>query len=88
MENLPFPRLLALLDYWREWPPFHELMRGYVGYKPLSKDELAQRNQVASQEARRVFKDPVAYNQLPKWLRDAHAQQNQIATSAKPPKSG
>ena len=30
---------MELFDYWREYPPVHVLMRGYVGYKPQSKED-------------------------------------------------
>lgn len=33
--------MLDLVDYWRQWPPVHELMRGFTGYKP----PLERRNQ-------------------------------------------
>lgn len=87
MENLPFPRLLALLDYWREWPPFHELMRGYVGYKPLSKEELDRRDQAAARAASQTFGNALPHSQLPQWVKDGLAQQKQLAISTEPKKT-
>lgn len=31
---MPFCDIMELFDYWREYPPMHWLMRGFVGYKP------------------------------------------------------
>lgn len=81
MEELPFPRLLSLLEYWNEWPPAAELLRGYVGYKPLSKEEREQRDKAASRAAMRAMGPVVPYEQLPNWLRNAHAR-----NKANPPK--
>jgi hypothetical protein len=85
VEDLPFPRLLSLLDYWAEWPPASELLRGYVGYKPLSKEERERRSQAARQEATRAFGPAVNYEQLPQWLREAHQKKQ---NSPKPPSGG
>lgn len=74
MENLPFPRLMSLLKYWREWPPENELLRGYVGYKPISEEEQKRRDQAASHAITKAIGPTVDYNSLPQWLRQAHAR--------------
>jgi hypothetical protein len=76
-----------LLEYWQEWPSVSELFRGFVGYKPLSKEEQERRNKAAAQDVARQLGNPVAYEQLPKWLRDAHAHNKQRQTP-KPPSGG
>jgi hypothetical protein len=77
--------LLALIEYWREWPPASELLRGFVGYKPLSKEERKRREKATTQAVAREIGPAVAYDQLPKWLREAHTQQKQLP---KPPSGG
>lgn len=64
---------MALLEYWSEWPPAAELLRGFVGYKPLSKSEREQREKAGAKEAQRALGPAVDYMQLPQFLRDAHA---------------
>lgn len=32
-EQMTFPRLEALNKYWRQHPPVHILVAGYIGYK-------------------------------------------------------
>ena len=33
------PRLKSLIDYWREWPPVHQLVALYLDYKPAAERE-------------------------------------------------
>jgi hypothetical protein len=64
---------MALLEYWSEWPPAAELLRGFVGYKPLTKEERAQKEEAAQKAAQKAAGPVVPYESLPKWLRDKHA---------------
>lgn len=64
---------MALLEYWYEWPPAAELLRGFVGYKPLTKEERERKEKAATQAAQRTLGPAVNYEHLPSWLRDALA---------------
>jgi hypothetical protein len=35
---MTWPRVEALLDYWRDCPPTHILAAGYLGYKPRARE--------------------------------------------------
>jgi hypothetical protein len=65
---------MALLAYWSEWPPSAELLRGFVGYKPPTKEDRTQQQKAAAREVARTLGPTVDYERLPKWLRDAHAK--------------
>jgi hypothetical protein len=41
---MPLPQLWDLLKYWRDFPPAHVLLRGYVGWKGPA-DEIADAHQ-------------------------------------------
>lgn len=68
---------MALIEYWHDWPPVAELLRGFVGYKPLSK-EARETKANGMQTIRKAFGREVSeaeYQQLPQWLRSMHATQ-------------
>jgi hypothetical protein len=35
-DTLTIPRFLALQEYWRDCPPVHLMVAGYLGYKRTS----------------------------------------------------
>ena len=72
---MPYPRLIALLDHWMDHPPLNEAFLGFIGHKPLSKDERQARAEMDKQALRKQFGPDVEYSHLPKWLRDMHAAQ-------------
>lgn len=41
---MTLPQVLELFEYWREYPPVHEMVKSYLGIKkPLTmKEEIAQ----------------------------------------------
>jgi hypothetical protein len=41
-DSLTWPRIVALYDYWRQSPPSHVLLAGYVGYKPPEKPKTLE----------------------------------------------
>lgn len=45
---MTIPRLDALMSYWKQQPPTHALMAGYVGYKPPSEFKIATEEELAA----------------------------------------
>jgi len=68
---MPFPDVLRLDEYWRDFPPTHILLRAFVGYKGTTK---ADRNRFEKEFENSIPVTPLA--QLPKnvqdWIRGVH----------------
>ncbi len=80
MERWPFSHLISLLKYWQEWPPEHELLRGFVGYKPPKDGERKTiQSSSAVKKAHEVFGAAVDRNALPAWLQQEHEKRKAAA---------
>jgi hypothetical protein len=39
IEEMPFADIVQLFEYWAEYPPLHLMVRTYMGYKSVPKED-------------------------------------------------
>lgn len=40
-DAMTIPRYVALVEYWKSWPPLHQLVAAWMGYKGERKEKEA-----------------------------------------------
>lgn len=73
IDDLPLPFVQELFSYWEDFPPTHELVAGYLGYKSKNKKKVAELTESDHQFIRTLGPQRVkTYDQLPlavqEWL--------------------
>jgi hypothetical protein len=72
---MSLPDVWDLFEHWREYPPAHILLRGYVGYEPPGKSGEPNETEQRLLAQSSVIGSTKRFSELPQEVRDRIAQE-------------